>query len=160
MIDRRLPGLALLLLAAILYGSIALPARRAAAVAEAELLRVRAEGEPLRQRVAEALPRRAAEEAWRRERRGRDRTVVGLRRELLRVAGKSVSGVRLSVSPASAPLAARARFAAVGSFADLVALSERLIGPETGLVPERLRFSLADPELRLELDAVVLADVQ
>jgi hypothetical protein len=155
-IDRRLPSIGLLLLAAALYGTVALPARRAAALAEAELLRVRAASEPLRRRVAEALPRRAAEEAWRRDRRGHDGTVIGLRRLLLQLAGPSVSGVRLSVSPASPPLAARTRFAAAGTFSDLVACSERLIGPDTGLVPERLRFSTAGSELHLELDGVFL----
>ena len=157
MIDRRLPALGLLLLAGGLYVGVAVPARRAAAQAEAELLRVQTAMEPLRRRVAESEPRRAAEDAWRQARQRSDGSVTGLRRLLLEaVAGAPVSGVRLSVSAAASPLAARTRFAALGSFTDLVGVSERLIGPGTAVVPERLRWSRTGSDLTLELDGVVL----
>lgn len=157
MIPRHLPAVALLGLAGLLYGGFALPARRATAVAAAELQRVAAEAEPLRRRVAEAEPKRAAESAWRQARPEGEGTVAGLRRLLLDSAeGSSVSGVRLSVAPLAAPLAARTRFAAVGRFSDLVALSERLIGPRTGVVPERLRFFPSGPLVGFELDGVIL----
>jgi hypothetical protein len=161
MSTRQAPALVLLLLAGGLYAGVALPARRASAVADAELLRVQAEAEPLRRRVAEAEPKRAAEKAWRQARPETDRTVAGLRRLLLEsVEGASVSGVRLSVAPLAAPLAARARFAAVGKLSDVVGLSERLIGPRTGVVPERMRFFPAGPELGFELDGVVLGSAR
>lgn len=157
MIEPRAPALALFLLAVGLYGGLVVPARRAAAQAEAEVTRVRAESEPLRRQVAEGEPQRAAEEAWRKARPGGDRSVTGLRRLILRsVAGAPVSGVRLSVAATNPPLAARARFAALGSFSDLVELAERLIGSGTGVVPERLRFSLTGSELLFELDGVIL----
>jgi hypothetical protein len=157
MIDRRAPALVLFLLAAGLYVGVALPARRAAAQVETELARVQAESEPLRRRVAEGEPQRAAEEAWRQAGEQGDDSVTGLRRLLLQsVAGAPVSRVRLSVAAASPPLAARTRFAAFGSFSELVALSERLIGPRTGVVPDRLRWALTGSELSFELDGVVL----
>jgi hypothetical protein len=155
--DRRLPALVLLLLAGGLYGGLVVPARRAAAQKESELLRLREEMEPLRRRAAEGEPQRAAEDAWRQAGQPGDGSVTGLRRLLLQaVAGAPVSGVRLSVSTAPPPLAARTRFAALGSFADLVGLSERLIGPGTAVVPERLRWSRTGTELAFELDGVVL----
>jgi hypothetical protein len=157
MIDRRVPALVLLLLAGGLYGAVAVPARRAAAQVEAELARARAEGEPLRRRVAEGEPQRAALDAWRQAGPGADGSLTGVRRRLLQsVTGAPVSEVRLSVVAVNPPLAARTRFAALGSFSDLVGLSERLIGPGTGVVPERMSFARTGSELALELDGVVL----
>ena len=157
MMDRRVPALVLLLLAGGLYGGVAVPARRAGAQLEAELARIRAEGEILRRRVAEGEPQRAALDAWRQTGPRADGSLTGLRRLLLQsVAGAPVSGVRLSVVAANPPLAARARLAALGSFSNLVGLSERLIGPRTGVVPERLRFARAGSESTFELDGVVL----
>jgi hypothetical protein len=156
-IDRRLPALVLLLVAGGLYGGVAVPARRAAAQAEADLLRIQTAMMPLRRQVAEGEPQRAAEDAWREAGQPSDGSVTGLRRLLLQaVAGAPVSGVRLSISAATATLPARTRFAAVGSFADLVGLSERLIGPGTAVVPERMRWSRTGSDLAFELDGVVL----
>jgi hypothetical protein len=64
--------------------------------------------------------------------------------------------VRLDVAPARSPLAARARLSAQGAFADVVRLAEHAVGAKTGLVPERLRFAPAGPELGLELDGGTL----
>lgn len=154
---RQAPALVLLLLAGGLYAGIAVPARRASAVADADLLRLQAEAEALRRRVAEAEPKRAAENAWRQARPETDGTVAGLRRVLLHsVEGSPVSGVRLSVAPLAPPLAARTRIAAVGRFSDLLGLSDRLVDPRTGVVPERLRFLPVGPELSFELEGVVL----
>jgi hypothetical protein len=155
--DRRLPALVLLLLAGGLYGAVVVPARRAQAQAEAELGRIRAETGPLRRRVAEGEPQRAAEETWRQASPPNDSSVTGVRRLLLEaVGGAPVSGVRLSVSAASPPLTARTRVAALGSFSDLVGLSERLIGPGPAVVPDRLRWSRTGPLVSFELDGVVL----
>jgi hypothetical protein len=158
MIDRRLPGLVLLLLAAGLYGGIAVPSWRGAGAVEAELARLRAEGEGLRRRLAEGEPQRASEEAWRQAGHKSDGSVTGLRRLLLQaVAGAPVTGVRLSVEAPRPPLPTRARIAALGSFSELVGLSERLIGPRTGVVPDRLRWTPAAAGLTFELDGVFLA---
>ena len=157
MIDRRIPALVLLLLAGGLYEGVAVPAQRAAAQAEAERARARAEGEPLRRRVDEDEIHRAALDAWREAGQGADGSLTGVRRRLLQlVSGAPVSGVRLSVVAANPPLAARTRFAALGSFSDLVGLSERLIGPGTGVVPERMGLARSGSDLALELDGVVL----
>jgi hypothetical protein len=157
MMDRRVPALVLLLLAAGVYGGVAVPARRASAQAGVELARVRAEAESLRRRVAVDEPQRAALHAWRQAGETADGSVTGLRRLLLQaVAGARVSGVRLSVAATHPPLAASARLAALGSYPDLVDLSERLIGPRTGVVPDRLRFTVAGSELSFDLEGVVL----
>jgi hypothetical protein len=157
MIQRHVPVLVFFLLALGLYGGVTLPARRGAARFETERARLRAESEPLRRRVAEGEPQRVAEQAWREAVPSQDESVTGLRRVLLdSVAGASVSRVRLSVAAASPPLVARTRFAALGSFSELLALSERLIGPRTGLVPDRLRWALTGSDLSFELDGVVL----
>jgi hypothetical protein len=157
MIDRRLLALVLLLLAGGLYRGIASPARRTTAQLEAELLRVRAESEPLRRRLAEGEPQRAALDAWQKARPRGDRSLAGLRHDLLQsVEGAQVSGVRLSVVRATPPLAARAQVAALGAFADLLDLSERLVGPTTGVVPQRLSWAVSGSELTFELDGVVL----
>lgn len=157
MIDRRLLALVPFLLAGGLYRSIASPARHTTAQLEAELLRVRAEGEPLRRRLAEGEPQRAALEAWRQAGPRGDRSLTGLRHLLLQsAAGAQVSGLRLSVVRASAPLAAHAQVAALGAFSDLLDLSERLVGPMTGVIPQRLSWAIAGSELTFELDGVVL----
>ena len=157
MIDRRAPALALLLLAGGLYGGVALPARRAAVHLEAERARVQAEADPVRRQVAESEPRRVAQQAWRESAERADGSVTAVRRRLLGcVAGAPVSGVRLSVVAVQPPLAARTRFAALGSFPDLVGLSERMIGPRTGVVPERLRFAPSGTQVSFELDGVVV----
>lgn len=157
MIDRRLLALVLLLLAGGLYQSIASPARHTTAQLEAELRRVRAEGEPLRRRLAEGEPQRAALDAWRQAGPQADGSLAGLRHRLLQsVAGAQVSSVHLSVVRASAPLAARAQVAALGGFSDLLDLSERLVGPTTGVVPQRLSWAITGSELTFDLDGVVL----
>jgi hypothetical protein len=158
MIDRRVPGLVLVLLATGLYAGGTLSTRQAAAEVDAEVARLRGESEALRRRVAEAEPQRASEAAWRQAGPKGDGSVTGLRRLLLQsMAEARVSGVRLSVTAQNPPLAARTSIAALGSFVDLLSLSERLIGPRTGLVPERLRWALTGSELSFELDAIVLA---
>jgi hypothetical protein len=157
MIDRQAPALVLLLLAGALYAGVAVPARRAAARLEAERARVEAEADPLRRQVAEGEPQRLAEQAWREAAERSDGSVTAVRHRLLQSVGAApISRVRLSVAPAKPPLAARTHFAALGSFPDLVSLSERLIGPRTGVVPERLRLSPSGSQMSLELDGVVL----
>lgn len=153
----RVAFLALLVAAGGLYWGVALPARRATARAEAELQRVKAEREPLRRRLEERERRRAVEEAWRRAGPGGSQGALTLRRSLLAsIEGAPVSAVRLDVTPVPAPLAVRARLSAEGSFEDLVTLSQRVVGLETGLVPERLRWAAAGSEVSLDLEASTL----
>jgi len=156
----RLAFVALLLAASALHWGVALPARRATALAEAELGRVKTETESLRQRRAERERRRAAEEAWRQAgRTGGESPVTVLRRSLLdSIDGAPVSGVRLDVGPAPAPLAAHARLSADGSFDDLVRLSQRVVGLRTGLVPERLRWKVSGSQLSLDVEGATLRD--
>lgn len=72
--------------------------------------------------------------------------VTRLRLTLLdALAGQPVSGVRLSVVPAPPPRAALGHVRAAGTFAALVRLSGRLIGPGRGFVLRRARFAMAAP---------------
>lgn len=158
MIRSRVAFVLLVLAGAALYFGVALPARRAAERAEAELTRVEAEGQPLRQRLAEREHRRAAEEAWRRAGgAGDEGPVPGLRRSLLdSIEGARVSAVRLSVTPASPPFAARAHLSAEGSFHDLATLLPRVVGLRTGLVPEHLRWAVSGSQISLDIDGATL----
>jgi hypothetical protein len=122
-------------------------------------VRVAAESEGLRVRVERAQRQRAAEESVRRAapRASSGDPVVGLRRSLLdTLRGASVEDVRLTVSPASAPLAARARLSADGRFQDLASLAGRLLSPEAGLLPEELQWRPRDARTTMDLHAVVL----
>jgi hypothetical protein len=140
-----------------LYWGVALPARRATAQAEAELQRVEAERDPLRQRLEERERRRAVEEAWRRAGPGGKYRALTLRRSLLAsIDAAPLSGLRLDVTPVPAPLAVRARLSAGGRFEDLVALAQRVVGFRTGLVPERLRWAVTGSEVSLDIEASTL----
>jgi hypothetical protein len=155
----RVPFALLILAAGGLYWGVALPARRATALLEAELGRVEAEHEPLRRRLARGERRRAAEDAFRRagaERQGAP--VTSLRRSLLEaIEGARVSAVRLSVAPAAPPLAARARLSAEGTFPDLVSLSQRVVGLRTGLVPEQVRWASSGSALTVDIEGTTLS---
>ena len=71
-----------------------------------------------------------------------DDAVARLRRSLLEsLRGQAVSGVRLEVAPARAPLAAEGRLRALGSFADVVRLSGHLVRPGAGFVLKRVRIA-------------------
>jgi hypothetical protein len=151
---------ALLLAAGAVYGGVALPARRGLAQAEAELLRVKAERQPLQDRLLDRERRRATGELWSKAASpGGEAPVTALRRTLLReVEATAVKDVRLNVSPAGAPLAARARLSAQGSFRDLVTLAQTIAGPRTGLVPDRVRLVLSGALLSLEIDGATLRE--
>ena len=68
------------------------------------------------------------------------------------LAGQPVSGVRLSVGPGQPPHAAEGRVRASGTFADLVRLSGRLVGPGRGFVLRRARFATSPSEGGLTLE--------
>jgi len=151
--------LALFLTAGLLYWGAGLPAWRDAARAEAERAKVASESEGLRTRVERAERQRAAEESVRRAspRSASGDPVVALRRSLLEtLKGAPVEDVRLTVAPAASPLAARATLSADGRFEDLAKLSERLLGPDGGLLPEELQWRPKDAGATLDLRAVAL----
>ncbi|HEY6553785.1 MAG TPA: hypothetical protein VI669_10535, partial [Vicinamibacteria bacterium] len=151
------PAVALLLLAGALYGGVALPAKRASVRLEAERARIQTEADPLRRQLTESEPRRLAQQAWLEAAQRADGSVTAVRRRVLgSLDGAPVSAVRLSVVAAQPPLAARTRFAALGSFPDLVGLADRMIGPRTGVAPERVRLAPSGSQVSLELDGVVL----
>jgi hypothetical protein len=64
--------------------------------------------------------------------------------------------VRLGVSPARGPYAARVRLSAEGPFAQVVSLAGLLARPERGLVLERVRLAPRGQRVSLELEGVTL----
>ena len=71
-----------------------------------------------------------------------DDAVARLRRSLLdSLRGQPVTGVRLEVAPARAPLAAEGRLRALGSFPDMVRLSGHLVRPGAGFVLKSVRLA-------------------
>ena len=85
-----------------------------------------------------------------------DDDVARLRRSLLEsLRGQAVSGVRLAVAPAAAPLAAEGRLQAEGTFAAVVGLSGQLVRPGAGFVLKRVRIAPTPRgSLALEVEGV------
>lgn len=141
----RTAALALFAGAALVYVGLARPAWNEAKAAQERFSRLRLEKRKLeadlhaheralargRRAVRMDLPAGATEDAL-----GR------LRRSLLEsVRDQPVSGVRLAVSPARAPLLAEGRLRAEGSFAEMVRLSGRVVRPGAGLVLSHVRLA-------------------
>jgi hypothetical protein len=159
----RTLAVALFLGAALVHVGLTLPARHGATAARAEHARLRGEERDLLARIASR--ERAAAASARASHMDvpagtQADAVARLRRSLLdSLRGQPVSGVRLSVSPASPPLAAKARVTAEGSFADVVRLSGRLVRPGAGFVLQRVRMAPArGGGLVLDVDGVSVGE--
>jgi hypothetical protein len=161
---RRLAA-ALLVVAAIVYGGLGLPARRSAAAAGDEYHRVRdrrrealarldklERREDARRRAAAALAgARAAPSP------GPGGLLVALRRSVLAsLAGSGTSNVRLVVQEGHAPVAATLQLAAEGTFADAVRLAGHVARPGMGIVLQTVRFSPRPTGVLLELNGLSL----
>lgn len=155
--------LALLLLAAavLLHAGVALPAATRARAAAEEYARLRGERREAQARLAsialrqQALARALAAIAV--PAPAPDEAAARLRSTLAEaLGGHPLSEVRLSVRPGRPPVPALARVVARGSFRDVMALSARLLAPETGLVVEDARFGagLAGVDVELALASV------
>jgi len=153
-------GLAALLLAAagLLHAGVAAPARGEADRALLEHQRLLQERRATRARLT-GLERRDAA----RQRAAAGSAAIGadapeLRRATLAsLQGAGVSGVRLEVHPAKPPLGATLHVTAEGRSTDVLRLSGRLAGPETGLVLSRVRLSPAhDGLLTLDVEGFSL----
>ena len=88
-------------------------------------------------------------------------TVRTVRRSVVQTLQNArVSGVRLGVTAARAPFAARVHLSASGSFPEVVSLAGLVARPETGVVLERIRFGPRGDGVSLELDGVTLGPGQ
>jgi hypothetical protein len=163
-IGRRTTGLrvaaaVLLLCALFLWLGVTGPARRDAVEAQRQFAQGREERERLRLRTAEAERRMAyVDRLAAASPGGAQDPVGGLRRTaLVALSGTALSGTQIEVTPGRAPMAARARLDARGSFREALRLCERLSGPESGVALERVQLtSAAGSELRVDLDGFTL----
>lgn len=154
---RRATGALLLLAAAGLWLAVGVPARRARDLARAEYARAREERERVRAQAA-ALERRGT--AGRTPEAGAA-AARAMRASLLRATqGLRVGAVRIAVSAGQGRVAARGRLGAQGRMADVLSLVERLVGPASGVLVERVELGSSRAEegsvLRLDLDAIGL----
>ncbi len=147
-----LPALALVLLAAAVFGLAVRPTQAELQSVRVSELRLRAERRQARtelMRLEHARPRRASAPATQPTGASGARL---LRRRVLRVlAGAPVHGVVLEVQATDAQTLPVVRLAAEGAFADLVALAGRLADAEAGLALEQVRFAQLADGVRLDL---------
>jgi hypothetical protein len=146
--SRRVVSAVLLAAAVILHFAYTAPGRRDIALAQESFGRARAE----RARLLAQIARQARGEQVRMRVAHMDLKDPGpspdpaarLRQSVLEaMRGLPLSGVHLSVTRASAPLAATMSLQAQGGFPEIVKLSGRLVRPGAGLVLETVRFSPA-----------------
>jgi hypothetical protein len=147
----------------VLYAAVAVPMRRQAQAAADDYRRARDEARDMRARLArlerrDAAHLRAASALAGATPAGTVRTV---RRSVVQTLQNArVSGVRLGVTSARPPYAARVRLSAVGSFPEVVALAGLVARPETGVVLERIRLTPRADGVALDLDGVTLGPGQ
>ncbi|PYQ48892.1 MAG: hypothetical protein DMF78_20110 [Acidobacteria bacterium] len=143
-----------------LYAAVGAPMQRQATAAADEYKRARDEARDIRARLAR-LERRDAAHARAAAALPAAATPADTVRAVRRVVVQTlqeahVSGVRLGVSAARAPYAARVRLSAAGPFAQVVSLAGLLARPERGLVLEKVRFSPRGETVSLDLEGVTL----
>jgi hypothetical protein len=162
LIARWIAG-ALLAGGVVLYAAVALPMRRQAAAAAEDYRRARDEARDMRGRLArlerrDAAHLRAAAALAGATPAGTVRTV---RRSVVQtLQNAKVSGVRLGVTAARPPYAARVHLSAVGPFPEVIALAGLIARPETGIVLERVRLAPRADGVTLDLDGVTLGPGQ
>jgi hypothetical protein len=157
--NKHLAAAALLAVAGAVYASAALPMRREAATIADELRRLRAQRRDVRSKLVTlerrtSVQRRAASALAGLE-PVRGGTLASTRRAILAALDEAaVSGVRLEVRPAAAPLAAAVHLSATGSAAEIVRLTGRLTQAGTGIVLSQVRLTPSAGRLMLDLEAV------
>ena len=151
---RRLVGLGLLLVAAVIYLGITLPARRARDEARAAFAHEREERERLRADVAR-LERRATR-ARASAPDGEAAAARALRRSLLAASsGLAIGGVEIASHPErGGGIAARGRLVGTGRQADVLRMAGRLAEGDSGVLLERLELTLRPEGIRMEADAI------
>ena len=154
---------ALVTVGVVLYAAVAVPMRRQAQAAADDYRRARDDARDMRGRLArlerrDAAHLRAASALAGTTPAGTVRTV---RRSVVQTLQNArVSGVRLGVTAARAPFAARVHLSASGSFPEVVSLAGLVARPETGVVLERIRLAPRGDGVALELDGVTLGPGQ
>jgi hypothetical protein len=147
----------------VLYAAVAVPMRRQAEAAADDYRRARDEARDMRARLARLERRDAAHLRVASALAGATPagTVRTVRRSVVQTLQNArVSGVRLGVTAARAPYAARVHLSAVGSFPEVVALAGLVARPDTGVVLERVRLGPRGDGVTLDLDGVTLGPGQ
>jgi hypothetical protein len=145
--------------AAGLYVGVARPAERLAGAAGDEYRKARDERREIRTRLTQlerrdAARRRAARVLGTASPSGEE-SVRRVRRSVVQVlSAVKVGGIRLSVQPGRAPVGARVRLSAQGSYDEIVRLCAGLARPETGLVLNRVDLRPTSAGTSLEVDAL------
>jgi hypothetical protein len=149
--------------AIVLYSAVALPMRRQAAAAADDYRRARDDARDMRARLARLERRDAAHLRAATALAGATPagTVQKVRRSVVQTLQSArVSSVRLGVTAARAPYAARVHLSAVGPFPEVVALAGLIARPETGVVLERVRLGPRADGVMLDLEGVTLGPGQ
>ena len=157
---RRGLALILLVVAAVVFVSLVLPARRDRTVAQEEYALARAERQRLRVRLADR-DRRTSEDQGATAADGAA-AVRALRHAALRATdGLEMSGVSVSsTASAQGAIAARGRLVAQGGFVDALRLTRRLAAPSSGLLLQRVSLGVAGGAVRLEAETFILREVR
>lgn len=157
---RRALALVLLVIAAVVFVSLVVPARRDRGAAEKEYALARAERQRLRVRLAD-LDRRTSEEQGATAADGAA-AVRALRRAALQATkGLQVSGVSVSSTASEqGAIAARGQLVAEGGFVDALRLTRRLAAPSSGLLLQRVSLGVAGRAVRVEANTFILREVQ
>lgn len=147
-----------------LYAAVAVPMQRQSAATAEEYRRARDEARDIRTRMARLERRDAAHARAATALAGAATpggTVRAVRRSVVQtLQGARLSGVRLGVVAARAPFAARVHLTTEGPFSEVVALTDRVARPETGIVLERVRLVPRGDRVSLDLDGVTLRRIQ
>lgn len=157
---RRRLALVLLVIAAVVFVSLVLPARRERAAAQEEYALARAERQRLRVRLAD-LDRRTSEDQGATAADGAT-AVRALRHAALQATnGLPVSGVTVSTTAsAQGTIAARGQLVAEGRFVDSLRLTRRLAAPSSGLLLQSVSLGVAGPAVRVEANALILREAR
>lgn len=160
MTARQALALILLAIAAVVFVSLVLPARRDRTAAQEEYALANAERQRLRVRLADR-DRRTSEDQGATAADGAA-AVRALRHAALRATeGLEMSGVTVSsTASAQGAIAARGQLVAEGGFVDALRLTRRLAAPSSGLLLQRVRLGVAGGAVRVEANTFILREVR
>jgi hypothetical protein len=151
-VSLRAAAVLLLSAAVLLYVGLAAPLRTRAAAAEEDRRRVQEQSARAEARLVALERRMGALSAA-----GAASDPGTLRRSVVAsLEGVPVTAVRIAVHPARPSAPAAVTLSAEGSFADLVALSGRVVRPGSGIVLTRIRLAPRTLALRMDLEALGL----
>lgn len=147
----------LLLVAASIYGGVAVPIRRSAIAVRDSDRRLRDERREAQSRLTALQHQRGAYERAvaalsAASAHGGDPSRALRASVVESLGGTSLSGVRLVVQPGRPPVGAHVRLSAEGAFPEVVRLCGHVVRPGTGVILERVRLRPSPTGILLELE--------